>query len=134
MNALTRLQAALQPLGVPVLLPEEREHTNAGRKPGQPGGLAGYLQQHPSGFVQLELPQGISTDGRVHTYWLPVTCVASTPHDARALTLAAHALIAGDPVRNPTAYAPVIPPAPLPTGTGFAEQATYETQLHHDEP
>ncbi|MFK7601886.1 hypothetical protein ACI3L1_06705 [Deinococcus sp. SM5_A1] len=80
-----RLVAAL-PAGTPVLLPEERETPLAGRKPGQAGGLSGYLAAHPSGYVQIEEPLSITSDGVTGVFWVPIASLA--PETATCFELA----------------------------------------------
>nr|WP_244977062.1 hypothetical protein [Deinococcus humi] len=72
-----RLVAAL-PAGTQVLLPEDRERALAGRRPGQAGGLSGYLAAHPNGYVQVEDPLSISSDGVTGVFWVPVAALALT--------------------------------------------------------
>lgn len=102
-----RLTAVLGP-EIPVLLPEQRELPLAGRKPGQAGGLSGYLQAHPEGFVQLEEPQGISDDGVSAVWWVPVAALASTPEAAEALAVRVFRVLSGS-ARRPGLYVPRIP-------------------------
>lgn len=95
-------------LSCPVLLPEQRELPLAGRKPGQAGGLSGYLGLHPGGFVQLEEPQGISDDGVTAVWWVPVAALAPTPEGAEALAEQVRRVLCGSP-RDPGPYQPRLP-------------------------
>lgn len=80
------LRAALPP-EVPVLLPEQAQEpltaapTDAQGRPkvgGGERGLGAYLQAHPGGYVQVEEPQGITSDGLTASYWVPVASLAPT--------------------------------------------------------
>ncbi|WP_155300957.1 hypothetical protein [Deinococcus kurensis] len=71
------LTAAL-PDTTPVLLPEQVQEPLSGGKPGQPSGLRAYLQAHAGGYVQVEEPQGITSDGLTASYWVPVASLAPT--------------------------------------------------------
>lgn len=90
-----RLSAAL-PAGTPVLLPEQRELPLQGRKPGQAGGLSGYLEGHPGGYVQLEDAQGLTgTLGGAAGLWLvQLACIAPTPTTADDLAQRALQIVA----------------------------------------
>ncbi|EYB67023.1 hypothetical protein DEIPH_ctg052orf0018 [Deinococcus phoenicis] len=101
----TRLTAALP---CPVLLPEQRELPLAGRKPGQSGGLGGYLAAHPGGYVQLEDAQGISDDGVTAVWWVPVAALAPTAEQSDALAGQVRRLLCGSP-RCPGPYTPTLP-------------------------
>lgn len=103
-----RLVAALPP-GTPVLLPEQREEPLAGRKPGQAGGLSGYLAEHPGGYVQVEEPLGIAASGPTETYWCPVAAVAPTPEAAEALGRLILLALCGLASREPGFYTLVTP-------------------------
>lgn len=120
-----RLTGALGP-DIPVLLPEERELPTQGRRPGQTGGLSGYLQAHARGYVQLEEPQGISDDGVTAVWWVPVAALAPTPGAAEALALRVRRALAGS-ARVPGAYLPRIPDtARLLTPGAYLARPTYE--------
>lgn len=79
----------LAPLGVTVLdadqirLPEK-------------DGLLKWLATHPDGYVQIEEPIPIGTDGQRAAFWITVAAVAPTRAQAQALSDQAHRLIAGD--------------------------------------
>lgn len=91
----TRLTAALS---CPVLLPEQRELPLQGRKPGQAGGLSGYLQQHPGGYVQLYDPQPVmTTSGIYDEHWATVDAIAATDGVADLLAQQVRSLIGGTP-------------------------------------
>ena len=106
-----RLRAAL-PEAVPVLTPEQRELPLAGRKPGQPGGVGGYLAAHPAGYVQLEEPQGIRTAGAQDVFWVAVACIAPTPEGAEALAREVLRVTCGIATREPGQYTLVTPDSP----------------------
>ena len=94
-----------------VLRPEERESILAGRRPGQAGGLSGYLANHPAGVVQLEEAQPITSDGQLEVYWIPIACLAPTEADAGLLAQALSARLCGD-LRDPGPYTRQIPDQP----------------------
>ena len=94
-----RLRAAL-PEAVPVLLPEEAETPNRGAGKGQTPGIVGYLEREaPQGYVQIETPQAISSDGLTDVYWVPVASLA--PDQATCAALA-RAVIGGLLFATPT--------------------------------
>lgn len=63
---------------VTVLLPEQLQEPLAGGRPGQPSGLRAYLAERPGGYVQIEEPQGITSDSLTASYWVPVASLAPT--------------------------------------------------------
>lgn len=105
-----RLLAAL-PAGTPVLLPEEREQPLAGRRPGQAGGLSGYLAAHPAGYVQLEEPLPITSDGVTSVFWVPVASLASTADACAALAAQVARALCGWPT-DPGPHREVTPAQP----------------------
>ncbi|WP_019585223.1 hypothetical protein [Deinococcus apachensis] len=120
-----RLTTALGP-DVPVLLPEQREQPVQGRKPGQAGGLSGYLQAHPAGYVQLEEPQGITDDGVTGVWWVPVAALAPAPEATEALAAQVRRILCGSP-RAPGPYLPRIPDTTrLLTPGAYLCRPTYE--------
>lgn len=105
-----RLRAAL-PEQVPVLPPEDIQKINAGGKPGQPAGLASYLKAHPEGWVVVEEPVPISSDGTTAVFWVAVASVAGTAAEAAALAArVAHAL--GGTPYEPGPHTEVTPAGP----------------------
>ncbi|SEI66997.1 hypothetical protein SAMN04488058_101296 [Deinococcus reticulitermitis] len=121
------LRDRLSVLGVPVLLPEDRDvphqagPTDAQGRPmvgGGERGLGAYLRQHPQGFVQLEEPQGITVSGAVQTYWVALGCVAPTPETAEALAREVLRLTCGLATREPGHYTLVIPDSPRALADG----------------
>lgn len=97
------VQARLAGLGVPVLMPEERELPLAGRQPGQAGGLSGYLAAHPGGYVQLSDADGAYTSTVRDIGLMPLTVLAPTRDSADALAAQVTALLHGTTAR-PTPY------------------------------
>lgn len=137
------LQARLSGLGVPVLAPDEVEvparysaATDAQGRPSADGvrGLAAYLAAHPSGYVQVEEPQGISAEGNFETYWLTLGCVAASPAACSALARAVTVALCGDPTRDPGAYRMALPgqPGVLERGA-FIARPTFEISLFNGE-
>ena len=106
------LHARLTAAGLHVLRPEEREKPLAGRRPGQAGGLSGYLAQHPQGFVQVEEPQGIRTSGAQDVYWIALGCIAPTPEASEALAREVLRVTCGVATREPGHYTLVTPDSP----------------------
>lgn len=105
-----RLRAAL-PEQVPVLLPEEIQKINAGGKPGQPAGLAVYLREHPQGWVQVEEPVPISSDGTTAVFWVAVASITGTPAEAADLAAQVRRALNGTPY-EPGPHSEVTPAAP----------------------
>lgn len=105
-----RLVAAL-PAGTPVLLPEDREQALAGRRPGQAGGLSGYLAAHPNGYVQIEDPLSISSDGVTGVFWMPVAALARTADACLELARLVNRALCGLP-HDPGPHREVTPAQP----------------------
>ena len=78
-----RLRAALPP-DVPVLLPEsireplEAAPLDAQGRPmvgGGERGLGAYLRAHPAGYVQIEEPVALTSDGLSGVFWVAVAAL-----------------------------------------------------------
>ena len=80
----------LQELNVTVLSPDDIELPHK-------KGLLAWLKEHPGGYVQIEEPLSVSTDGLTSLFWVTVACVAQDRETAQALSDRAHPLIAGTP-------------------------------------
>lgn len=123
------LTAALPP-GTPVLLPEQAESALGGRKPGQAGGISGYLQAHPGGYVQIEAPVPITSTGNQDTYWTAVGALAPTPAAADALAAQVRLALTGTPPADPGWFTTAIPPQTSPLGPdAHLTRATYARTL-----
>lgn len=105
-----RLVAAL-PAETPVLRPEDREQALSGRRPGQAGGLSGYLAAHPGGYVQLEEPLSISSDGVTGVFWVPVAALALTAEACLDLARLVNRALCGFP-HDPGPHREVTPAQP----------------------
>lgn len=129
-----RLRAALPPQ-VPVLLPHQfREPLDAapldaqGRPMvgGGERGLGLYLRQHPQGYVQVEAPLPISSDGLTALYWVAVASIAPTPEAAAALALLVRRALSGTP-RSPGPHREVTPAQPAVLAPGaWLVRPTYD--------
>lgn len=124
-SIVTDLHARLTAAGLHVLRPEEREQPLAGRRPGQAGGLSGYLAQHPQGYVQLEEPVPIGGDGLTGTFWTAVAAIASDSATAHALGQQVRRLLIGHPFA-PEHYREITPGQPQQLAPGaWMVRATY---------
>ncbi len=121
------VRVRLLPLGVPVLLPEEREKPLAGRRPGQPGGLQAYLANHPGGYVQLYDPSGLISNQLTDTGFMRLEVIARTRDAAETLAARARALLGGLPTR-PTPYRVYIPPETVTQDNLVRITTTYQTR------
>lgn len=122
----SRLTAALGE-AVPVLLPEQIELPKSGRTPGQPGGIAAYLQQHPQGYVQIERPTPITSDGTTATYWVTVASLHGTLEGVTALARAVRLTLNGTPL-EPGPHREVTPAQPELLSPGvWLVRPTFET-------
>lgn len=113
MDLLADLTTRLTPLGVPVLQPEQRELPAQGRKPGEAGGLSGYLTAHPTGYVQLNplQPLRAALDGAAAIYVTQLDVLAPTPGAAQDLTDRARRAVTSHPGVRHTPYDLLTPPA-----------------------
>lgn len=118
------LSAALP--GVPVLLPEEAS-TPANYAPLAPDGLplaggerglTAYLAAHPQGYVQIEEPQPISSDGLTDLYWVPVASLAHDQATCAALARTVDLTLNGPP-GEPGPHARVFGDQPRRHPAGF---------------
>lgn len=125
-EALQGVLTAALPTDVPVLLPEQlREPYDAapvdaqGRPMvgGGERGLAAYLAAHPEGYVQIESPLPITSDGLTGTFWVAVASVAPTAVSAAALAAQVRAALCGTPW-EPGNYLEVTPAQPEPLAPG----------------
>lgn len=114
-----RLTAALG-AEVPVLLPQQlREPLEAapldaqGRPMvgGGERGLGAYLAQHPAGYVQIEQPVPITSDGLAGTFWVALAVFQASYTDASALGLRVYRALAGWPWA-PGPYREITPAQP----------------------
>lgn len=125
-DALQGVLTAAVPPGVPVLLPEDQRTpleaapTDAQGRPvvgGGARGLAAYLAQHPTGYVQIESPLAITSDGLTGTFWVAVASVAPTAASAAALAAQVRAALCGTP-RSPSQIREVTPAEPAVLSPG----------------
>jgi hypothetical protein len=84
-------------LTVPILGPEAAKGV-------EQAGLLKYLKDHPTGYVQLEEPIFISTDGQTSRFWQTVACVAPARAAADFLCAQVRLQLAGTSV-EPGFYA-----------------------------
>ena len=114
-----RLRAALPP-DVPVLLPEsireplEAAPLDAQGRPmvgGGERGLGAYLRAHPAGYVQIEEPVALTSDGLSGVFWVAVAALHSTPTGANALALTVRRALSGTPY-EPGPHQEVTPAQP----------------------
>ena len=129
-----RLTAALS---VTVLLPEQlREPLDAapldalGRPAVGAGerGLSAYLTQHPGGYVQIEQPMPITSDGLTGTYWVAVASVHTSPDGAASLAQQVRRALTGFNYA-PGRYRQVTPAQPQQLTPGvWMMRPTYETK------
>lgn len=120
-----RLRAAL-PDEIPVLLPYEqrtpleaapldaqgRPVVGAGER-----GLGAYLKAHPAGYVQIEQPAPIGSDGTTATYWVAVASFARSAGQAQALARRVRLALSGtSPDPGPHAEVLAAQPAPIQGG------------------
>lgn len=119
------IQSRLAALGVPVLLPEEMETVLSGRRPGEAGGISGYLAANPDGYVQIEEPFAVSTDDYVARYWIPVAAIALTAERAGELSRFVHLALCGHPW-EPGPYTRAIADQPRREAGFFLCRPSYE--------
>lgn len=129
-----RLSAALGPT-IPVLLPEqlrdplEAAPLDAQGRPSVTGGergLGAYLKAHPGGYVQIEQPVPITSDGTTATYWCAVASTHASHVGAALLARAVRRALNGTPY-EPGAFREVTPSQPEALAPGaWMVRATYE--------
>lgn len=131
------IRERLAGLGVPVLLPEQQRQPLEWQEEAPDGelvdggrtGLTVYLEQAaPDGYVQIEQPLPIGSDGLTGTFWAAVACIAPTPERAQELALDVRRLLCGwnyapGPYRETTPGQPVYDP-----GGFWLCRATYEAK------
>lgn len=129
-----RLTVTLGPQ-IPVLMPEEirtpleAAPLDAQGRPvigqGQRG-IGAYLAQHPSGYVQIEQPVPITSDGLTGTFWVAVASIHTSEQDAYLLWARAYRVLNGF-AWAPGPYREVTPGQPEPLAPGaWMVRATYE--------
>ncbi|MFT2721708.1 hypothetical protein ACMT4L_17085 [Deinococcus sp. A31D244] len=118
------LTAALPPT-TPVLLPEQAESVLNGRLPGQAGGISGYLQAHPGGYVQIEVPIGAGVNDYVVRWWITAAALHATPAGAGALAEQIRRALTGRPDEPGPGFR-VLADAPQSIGAAFVCRSTYE--------
>ena len=118
------LTAALPP-GTPALLPEQAQSVLGGRGPGGTGGISGYLTAHPGGYVQIEVPIGVSVNDYVARWWVTAAALHATPAGAGALAEQVRRALTGRP-DEPGPATRVLADAPQSVGPAFVCRSTYE--------
>ena len=111
MSLAASMRSLLVSLGVDVLLPEQLQTVVAGGTPSRPSGLPAYLASRQAGYVQIESPQAISSDGQQDLYWTPVATIAPTADACATLALQVRSALAGT-TRDPGRYELVTPDQP----------------------
>lgn len=100
-----RLVTALGP-DIPVLLPEQQREPleaapiDAQGRPmvgGGERGLGAYLRQHPQGYVQIEPPVPLSSDGLVGNLWVTVAAIHGSVGGAAELGQQVYRALCGWP-------------------------------------
>lgn len=132
-----RLRAVL-PASVPILLPEQQREpldaapVDAQGRPvvgGGERGLGAYLRQHPQGYVQVEQPLAIGSDGLSATYWVAVAAIHTSGLEVDALGWLAYRALAGWPWA-PRSYREVTPGQPETLSPGiWMVRRTYSTSI-----
>lgn len=85
-----------------------------------------FLAQHPDGYVQIEEPYAVSTDGMAATFWIAVASIALTPTRAQELGLQVDRSLCGLPYA-PEPYKQTSPAEPTLLQTGvWLYRPTYE--------
>lgn len=115
-----RLSAAL-PLTTPVLLPDDLETPREGRRPGQAGGLAAYLAEHPGGYLQIGEAQGTlpALGGAAGLWLIQVSAVAATRTASAALCAQARQVLATRAGTHQTPYSVLSPDTTRRDGAVF---------------
>lgn len=114
-------------LTVPVLLPEEARDV-------EQTGLLKYLSVNPQGYVQLEDPIFISTNGQTSRFWQTVACVAPARAAANLLCAQVRLQLAGNSV-EPGRYAVTQDAVAVLTADGiYAARLTLETLTIDGQP
>ncbi|MBZ9713753.1 hypothetical protein [Deinococcus multiflagellatus] len=133
---LRALLVAALPARTRVLLPEQAQEplrAAAVDAQGRPSvdaaaarGLGAYLTQYPAGFVQIELPQGITSDGVQAVFWVAVATLAPTAEACGVLGAAVHEALNGTPL-EPGPCPEVTPSEPALMQTGaWLRRPTYQ--------
>ena len=132
-----RLLAVL-PSSVPILLPEQQREpleaapVDAQGRPvvgGGERGLGTYLRQHPQGYVQVEQPLAIGSDGLSATYWVAVAVIHTSGSEAETFGWVVYRALAGWPWA-PCPYREVTPGQPETLSPGvWMVRRTYSTSI-----
>lgn len=105
---------------IPVLKPEELRvpleaaPVDAQGRPmvgGGERGLGAYLKQHPDGYVQIEQPMAITSDGLTGTFWVAVAALHTTSDGCADLAQQIRRALSGTPFQ-PGSYLEVTPAQP----------------------
>ena len=137
-----RLSAALGP-DIPVLLPEQQRDPLTAAPvdaQGRPAigsgerGLGAYLAQHTAGYVQIEQPTPLTSDGTLATFWVAVASIAPSRSAAQSLAASVRLALNGTST-DPGPHAEVLPAQPaLLSGSAWMVRTTYDALTLDGQP